>query len=201
VAENIYHIPIKRGLIMTKLETCKELISFIENNELDEVKKMVEMGTDINYIIYKDNYIYTPLYHSVRSRNDDIFHYLIKNGADIYQKVEIDCTLLMSAAAFGTENMINTLLAKGFDINQKAGRYGMTPLMCAVIHSRENTSRFLLQNGADVSIKNNEGVTAFKLVKKTNKARMYPIFMDVLEKLCEEEQKICKSFRMETLFS
>jgi ankyrin repeat protein len=66
---------------------------------------------------------------------------------------------LLVAAQAGDTADVQSLLAKGVDINSR-GAYGNTPLMSAALTGHTDTVRVLLERGADVNAKGNTGRTA-----------------------------------------
>jgi len=63
---------------------------------------------------------------------------------------------LDSSAAIGDVEAVRSALKEGADINEKSNQ-GSTPLHFAARTDRENITRFLLDNGADVHAKDDLG--------------------------------------------
>jgi ankyrin repeat protein len=64
--------------------------------------------------------------------------------------------------------MVRDLLKHGAPVNARQ-QHGWTPLHAAAQNGNLEIIEILLQNGADPSIKNEEGVTALDLARKQNR--------------------------------
>lgn len=81
---------------------------------------------------------------------------LIKNGnitSEYFERIFHD------AAEYGNIKLLQFLYKKGLDVNNTSQGGGMTPLMAAVEHSRNECVGFLLENGADIHKQDAEGRT------------------------------------------
>ena len=67
---------------------------------------------------------------------------------------------IWSAAAEGNLNAVKKYLAKGIDINAKGGSLKSTVLLSAALYDQVEMVEFLIQNGADVNAKSEDGTTA-----------------------------------------
>ena len=90
---------------------------------------------------------------------------LIIRGADVNYVVremqdgqEQSATPLVSAAGGGHGNVVNVLIEKGADVNKPEPCSGHTPLRVAVQRGRKAIAICLLDHGADVDARNNEGL-------------------------------------------
>lgn len=75
--------------------------------------------------------------------------------------------LLYTAVANGDKASAEAELKKGADINWKSTLEGNTSLHAAVTEEQTELLKFLLEKGADASIKNNDGKTPLALAKET----------------------------------
>lgn len=66
----------------------------------------------------------------------------------------------------GDIDTVRTLIELGEDVNQKS--LDMTPAMFAARYNKAEILELLIENGADLSIKNDKGYTAKKLAKLSN---------------------------------
>jgi ankyrin repeat protein len=128
-----------------------ELITAVMYQDLDQVKKLVEAGVDINF---KDpNYGSTALIVACQYNMVDIGKYLIEKGADLNMPANSGHTPLM-AASTRSEELVNLLLSKGADASA-ALPDGTTAFTTAVtgIFSENisfNVTDKLLEMGANV---------------------------------------------------
>ena len=72
-----------------------------------------------------------------------------------------DWTPLMAAIPYRQTNVINYLLSRNVDLNTQ-DRNGETALIRAVREGDTNTARMLLQQGADATIADTYGITAYE---------------------------------------
>jgi len=70
---------------------------------------------------------------------------------------------IWTAAWKGNVEVVNQHLAAGTDVNAKAPKIGVTPLMAAAISGQSDAATLLLTKGAKPDIKNNEGSTALHM--------------------------------------
>lgn len=69
------------------------------------------------------------------------------------------------------------LLKKGVNINEKDDEFGATPLHGAIAHDNEEMALLLLENGADASIQDNEGLTALHYAAEHNMIHVAKIIL------------------------
>lgn len=70
------------------------------------------------------------------------------------------------AILIGDYDTVKKLIELGEDVNQKS--LGMTPAMFAARYNKADILELLIQNGADLSTKNDQGYTAMKLAEISN---------------------------------
>ena len=97
----------------------------------------------------------------------EIVKYLIENGGDINYKNKFGVTAFMYACC--TKYDISYLITSGANVNIQSNN-GTTALMLAVINKRSNAVKELLDNNADIFLKNNKGKNALdEAIKIKNK--------------------------------
>ena len=96
---------------------------------------------------------------------EEVFNEIIKsvNGIGLS---DIDLDLFVKVL-YGKPKEIEIMLSKGADINSQSG-LDYTPLMMASVFNDPDAVRFLLEHGADVSVKNSDGETALSLAAKNS---------------------------------
>ncbi len=65
-----------------------------------------------------------------------------------------------AATLLGDLDVIKQHIAAGSDLNEKEPAVGSTPLITAAVFGKTEVARALIEAGADVNLKNNEGSTA-----------------------------------------
>ena len=101
------------------------------------------------------------LLNMVRNNDIEAVKALLKGGADVNQQDD-----MMGYNALGlTTNieMMKVLISAGANINHQDKRTGYTPLMNALNSCKADVAKFLIDKGADINIKSNDGTTALIL--------------------------------------
>lgn len=150
---NIQTEQIKQGLLRMS-------IKFNANNI---VKFLLEKDLNINYMDKNgvNNFMYAIKYSTVSTRNLEM---LLNHGANINSVDKENNTALHFAAKTGNKMVVDYLSKKMSNINA-INNVGDTPLIVAVKEGRLDTIIGLVNNGADVTIPDKDGITAQKLVK------------------------------------
>ena len=127
----------------------------LEGN-IDEVKKLIEAGVDVNKRTNVAYGLQTPLCVAVMMGKADIAKVLIDAGADVNENYK-DAILLHVAAYSRDKAVTELLIAKGLDVNAKCTSYGekkdATPLHFAAGQGNIEVADVLIKNGAEVNAK------------------------------------------------
>jgi len=121
------------------------------HGDVDQVKLLISNGADVNAKAEKEM---TPLHYAAKAGKMEMVQLLIKAGADVNAKDQNGLTPLVKTAS---RNIAELLIAKGTDID--AGEGYWTALHNAVRFRHRDTTELLIQNGANVNAKNNDGKT------------------------------------------
>ncbi|MDN7245557.1 ankyrin repeat domain-containing protein [Planococcus shenhongbingii] len=135
-----------------------EMVWAIFYGQTDKVRKLIRKGADVNEA---DDSGFTPLRWAVQEGQLDIVQLLLSHGADINAIDEEGQTPLYQAAADGNSELVEYLLDNGADIDLSGD--GVTPLIIASCYFDSNqleTVKLLVERGADIHAKDNEGQTA-----------------------------------------
>lgn len=145
---------------MTTTDMNTALLSAAKNNDIEQVKQLLDQGADINS---RDDYACTPL-HIAASQNEDrgfdLLSLLLERGAKVNEKTgDMGETPLAEACCEGNYRCVKQLIQAGADVNA-AGE--VSPLMNAAINSENwQIVELLLQAGADPNFRSSEdGQTA-----------------------------------------
>ena len=119
------------------------------------------MGADVNFKLGKDDFHWTPVAKAAMRGHPQVLRLLIENKADINVFNQFGSSPLHMAVFYNHEECVSILLKSKALLNEK-NDFGMTPLMLAATRCPA-ICRMLLESGADMSVKNNSGKTAFDL--------------------------------------
>ena len=140
---------------LSQVEKNKNLLIYVKNENINEIKNAIEDGADVNYTTRQG---YTPLYESVGTGNKKIVSILIEAGAKIdVDGDEYNGPPLVYAARTGNVEIMKLLIEKGGNINiqHKKDRSFDTPLHAASKNEKDKAIEFLVDREADLTIKNN----------------------------------------------
>ncbi len=128
-----------------KAEHIDLLIKAIQEQNIQEIQKVIAAGIDINRDATQDERI---LYEAVRSQNPEILQMLLNAGLKISAE---SYPLLHSAAEYGNPEIINILLKHGADIHAVERNFGndIYSLYRALEYRNSEVVKILLDNGAN----------------------------------------------------
>ncbi|KLI31924.1 ankyrin repeat domain-containing protein, partial [Brachyspira hyodysenteriae] len=167
-----------------------------KEEKLENAKKifnlLIKYGADVNT---KDNdgaSLLDTAYTTELALNREMFKVLVENGFDLesrikggeyYSPADYDYTPLMIAALRNDYDMVKFLVEKGADVNAKTHSEHSsveTPLLLSLdnehpdyryyYYKNENSSaaEFLINNGADINVTNEDGETPLMYASKLN---------------------------------
>ncbi|MFC1766557.1 ankyrin repeat domain-containing protein [Planctomycetota bacterium] len=150
--------------------TCCQHSSKRADQHKEIAELLINNGADVNYRGHFGLTILHELadsWYGINSVDTEIAQLLIEHGADVDARARLDAiyrlqfwyliegrgaTALHLAACAGDKNMVELLIAKGADVNLKAG-YGNTALHLAVSANHLDVVKVLVEAGADVNAK------------------------------------------------
>ncbi|CAH3168707.1 unnamed protein product, partial [Pocillopora meandrina] len=122
-----------------------------EGGNTSIVRSMLSFDIDINS--KDDESSTTPLMIAVMENHVESVNCLLKHGADPSLKGKGGWSLLHCAAQSGNVIIIETMLSKGLDIDSRGETLGLTPVMVSIIFEKLEAAKYLLEKGADESLK------------------------------------------------
>ena len=163
-------------------ELTQALFAAVTNGRVDEVKKLIAQGADVNVV---DEYGRTPLHITAAAGQVEIVKLLLAHGARLEIKDNAGRTPLHYAAGAAAPfhpqpwplDAARILLDKGAGINVQDKR-GWTPLHYAVFELYSiPTVEFLIERGADINCADNRGFTPYSFL--TDRIAYYGLKLDV----------------------
>ncbi len=135
-----------------------------EDPNVDQIRRLISEGADVKAVGGPVGY--TPIMYDEYYKDPEILKLLIDNGADAN-----DALIYAVASTLGDDNKreyprtqdVERLIAYGANVNSKkyrvGRRRGRTPLMQTAWLGTPEVAKLLIDKGADVKAKDNEGMT------------------------------------------
>jgi ankyrin repeat protein len=139
---------------------------------------LVEVGADLE----KRDYLgFTAFLHAVWWERMEIIKFLVEKGANIHARDCIDRTALMLACTKRNLKIANYLIKKGLDVNAQ-DFLGETALIDACTWGDHyiGVVKLLLENGADIMIKNKANKNALMIAKKRGHKKIIKLLEEKL---------------------
>ena len=118
-------------------------------NSNDIIELLLSKGADVNKV---DEYEATCLFHACKNDNYDVAKKLIELGADVNKLVNSK-PILFCACEHSSIKIVDLLIKNKAQIN-KFIKIGETAIKVACFHGRDDVVKYLLENGANLSISN-----------------------------------------------
>ncbi|UYV77187.1 hypothetical protein LAZ67_15000032 [Cordylochernes scorpioides] len=167
------------------MELKINLFRAIRNGNLEEVKKLLEEGVEVNveldseemseynHEVMEDGWrgvlidCDTPLHLATKMKNFDMFRFLVDNGANINASNANGKTVLYNSIYYEHFEIFYNLIDLGADYNAEL-RCGGTLLMLASGKYNTRFMKELLKRGVDVEAKDYIGRTAIYFTLRAN---------------------------------
>ncbi|KAJ8950752.1 hypothetical protein NQ318_011245 [Aromia moschata] len=150
----IFNLLLKHGLdvtVKTKNGRSALHIAALHGNS-EIVKLLLDLGLNVDE---RDSCGNTPLQEAVLGRDIEICKILIDNKANIYSKNNSDYSILHLAASEGHLGVIDFVLHElKLNVNE-ANKNSVTALHCAARKHHLDAYNYLVENGGDVTVKDN----------------------------------------------
>ena len=133
--------------------TAKDVNKYIENNQIDKIKSVIDMCNGQNSALAY--MLPTATYYN----NIEIVKYLLDSNFNV--NYQTDFTALMHASSKANLDMVNLLIDRGADVNLHGGSGGITALMYSFVEGKNlDVPKLLLQKGANPNSTQTDGKTA-----------------------------------------
>ncbi len=145
----------------------------------------------------RNKYGNTPLSYAISFDKVDFFKLLVDKGADInapkHDETGYFMTPVHHAAQAKKVKMLEILIQAGTDVNKKEETSGRTPLMFALRTCYDAkvipTLQILLDHGADITLKDNDGMSVLDIAQTTCKKRIKETVLALLNDHAEKAKQ------------
>jgi len=132
------------------------------NGDFLSFKLLIER--DIN-IDYQNFYGYSAMSEAIKIKNEAMVNYLVSKNADLTLVDKNLCNYLCLSAKANDTILIQKFLKLGLPL-EKPDFQGYTPLMVAILNKSPQAAKYLIHQGANVTVKDGFGNTTIQLAAK-----------------------------------
>lgn len=145
--------------------TWTHLMTALQDGHLETALCLIDAGADVNFLGVCDT---TPLMVACGTGNLEAVRLLLDHGASGDRDQE-GCDIVMHACHGGNVEVVRLILDgySSYFLLKPSDAYGTTALMKAVKNGHNEVVRLLLEKGADVHHRNDQGETAFTLAEES----------------------------------
>ena len=144
----------------------KSLFEAVNKGDIEQVKRLIADGADVNATEDLGQVRWTPLIAAASGGNAQVVKVLLENGAKVDATDSHGYTPLYYALwtdGNDSEEIVRALIASGADVNKRSPSDKRYPPLAFAIwlwEGREGNVKALLDAGADVGVKDDNGLTA-----------------------------------------
>jgi len=149
--------------------SAMHLAAHYKNAEV--VDTLLRLGADLE--VLDKQFSYTPLIFAVLSKCTQSTLLLIESHANCLVKDNEDKNLLHISSHNGDDSVVRVLIQSGLSVNDSYSPSCSTPLHYAVTGGHLETSRILIEAGADVNAVNDQNVTPLLMSVVNGDSRMF----------------------------
>jgi len=175
----MYALSNSHGLF--SMNNNEEIPTHVKTNYIELIKFLITNGSQLNH---KDDYGWTSLFYAIEYGSPiQLIDFLLQNGADVTLVNNIGYSALQLACKRRSLDVVKTLFKNSNikDTINNTDKLGETPLIEATKRNNFEIVEFLLNSGADPSIKDTNDFTALKYAD-FNKTKVDNDFMKLEKK-------------------
>ena len=147
----------------------------IHRDDLETARLLVRAGARADAA---NDYGMTPLLLACTNGSAAAVDLLLEAGANPNLALPSGQTPLMTAAKTGNVGVVKTLIGRGAAVHAKEGTQNQTALMWAVSEKHAEVARVLIEAGADVRARANNGVTPLLLAARRGDIASATLLLD-----------------------
>ena len=129
-------------------------------------------------IVQTTSFSQTNIFTAIENKDTTALKQSLQNGANPNITDADGYTPLLYTSAFGLLDCSKILVKYRADINKPDTEYGTTPLMIAAKYDRLETCIFLVENGADTKMTDNDGHTTLQYAELSKNQEIYDYLQD-----------------------
>ncbi len=147
-----------------------------QRNHVGVARTLLEAGASVDP---EDKRKAKPLQWALRHKNLELAQLLTQYGASIDIRWRDGYAFINHEAKDGRYDTLRFMLDHGADPNTRDHRYGAgtTPLHCAARHDRLKAAKLLLDFGADVNSKTDDGITPLDMTEYSKKQKVVRLLL------------------------
>ena len=138
-----------------------------EQGQIAEVKQLLKRGAIVDA---RDNCQWTPFMRAAQKGHLDVVKVLLAAGGDINSVDKDGSNALMAVIINNQVKVMDYLLEQKIEINNTDKTMGWTALIWAIKQGRDDVVDKLLASGADITMKDHAGKTAYDWAVEQNKS-------------------------------
>ncbi len=174
----LFRLLVESGAHVNHKGKCESLLAAAVRMQLPEaVQLLLEHGAEIT----RDSEGRPLLHLAVLMNNPEIVNLLLEHGADVKERNESGETpFILNAGGHCSESIAEALLKAGANIDERASDGSGVLHIGLYDFDVEKDSRwfdFLLKHGADIKMKDNEGMTPFEFAMQLEKLPLMDFFL------------------------
>lgn len=152
-----------------------------KNRNFEIVKLLVENGANANWqdSVTGTSALITAIGLPSDKCDPEIVRYLLKHGANCFQKNLQGMSCIHFAAASGQITVIEMFIEQGESVNKLTDNSNCTPLRSAIQFNQHECAKWLIEHGANLNIEDCEHITdAMYIVIKAEEDPMWMYLLD-----------------------
>ncbi len=177
-------------------DSSQVLYNAINERELDTLKELLSEDQLLANTVFFDKFNSpTAVETAVIVNDENIVSLLLSKGANPLIENWVGLNALHMAAFHGKTKIAQILLDYGVDINVRSKQesketFGATPLMYAALRDHSETVLFLIENGAEINLKDSYGKTAlfYSLFRTSKGLESFDILLKNGAHACEVDK-------------
>ena len=163
-----------------KVLIMEELIEAIENDSIVTLKKLCKEGIDLNepidagleYGLEDPDYMPVLFFAIRKHASIEFIETLLENGLELDQVDEDGLSAIDIAIKFKREDIIDFCVKHGMNVNDTSRPSGITPIVLAACFNNTKIVEQLINYGAEINAKDNNGMSAKDYAKKLGQKKM-----------------------------